>query len=748
MDKLIHRNNTSFRKSLTEVIKAIRTESDPLKYHQRIVNEYVMKYTHVRGLLVYQEMGSGKTILAASICDDVIRSGKMRKVLFISAKTLHGNFVDDYKKYLRMARPEMEDVDSYITEHCRFITLTANNMLQQVHRATTADDHVFAEESKGNIDNTLVVIDEAHNFFNGITNGSQNYIGLYELIMKARRVKILFLSGSPIMNDPFEVALCFNMLNGYFRDGTTLFGEEYDDFRRYFVSSPYADMPESTNTEIPTIKRSDKFSDRITGLVSYYGTDQEEIRKLFPRLEELIVHRVPMSVIQYATYSGARDREQDETKRGAFRVGRKPLQKPQGASSSYRVRSRQFSNFVWPKYASNTYKDDRGFEHFERFIDRLRPEDFVVVDKNVRYRRTGGIPPVEREIDKAIEKIVHGGKDEPELGLETWSPKMVQLLVNVAVHLPPGMLDEFKQLGKKEPWIPELIRKKQKIGVGPGIIYSQFLESGIAIIVKILKQYGMQEAGKNVSSAKGTFAVISGEVDPELRTELVRMVMSPDNKSGALVSLLLITAAGAEGISTNFMRHVHALEPFWHWLRLEQFFARGARLGSHTALPPEEQTVQPYLYLSDYPVVFEDKEQAKVKEQEETTDVTLYHKAIQNRILIDSFLKVMQESSIDCTVHYDKLKCRTCMPTNEPLYVENLDQDIKSPSPCQELQEEKIKAKSVIVEDDSGQREYMYTDPDLKIFEFAPELNAWHEIPPEHPDYLVVYKKIRANRSA
>lgn len=779
MDKLIPRNNTSFLKNVHEVLKSIaQDKGDPLKYHQRLVHEYLLYYPHIRGILAYWEMGAGKTLLAVSVCDSVVQneSSGYKKILFVSSKTLHGNFVGDYKKYLKMINNPIADseqeMEKYIEKNCQFITLTANNMLQQVYKSTKMEgEEIFTESiiessegadvkklreeleklnALGNLDNTFIMIDEAHNFFNGITNGSKNYIGLYQLIMEAKNIKILFLTGSPITNDPFEIGLCFNMLNGYYYESSkkskksserlTLFGEEYDDFRKYFVVHPFADQveneAETKKIPIPIIKNKEKFANRIVGLVSYYGTDQAAIQKLFPKLEELIIQKVPMSAKQYAAYAAARDKEQEESKRGMFKGSRRPLQKPQGASSSYRVRSRQISNFLYPKYASkavSTSLDEKGQIKYEKNPEGLRADTFKIVEK-----------PKKTEA-------------EEDFGLETWSPKMLQMLINISIHLPAGILDEFKKLAKTPEWMPEIIKNKQKPGIGPGIIYSQFIDSGIGIFGRILEHYGLKEIknadeAAKITSKTGTFAIISGDVPPEFRIEIVRLAISPENKNGSLLSLLLITATGAEGISTKYMRHVHAIEPFWHWSRLAQVFARAARLGSHVDLPESERTVQPYLYLSDYPAVFEDKEQMKIKTVEDTTDVTLYYKAIQNQILINSFLKTIKEVSIDCHTHYSTdakgqksdIHCKICAPTNEPLFIADLDSDMKSPSPCQELKEEKIKATSITLEDDKGVREYMYyyADKQLHILAFNPQLNAYQEIFEYHPDYYALYEKI------
>jgi len=73
-------------------------------------------------------------------------------------------------------------------------------------------------------DNKVVIIDEAHNFVSRIVNkvkkpDSLSY-RLYDYLMSAQNVKIVFLTGTPIINYPNEIAILFNMLRGYIKTWT------------------------------------------------------------------------------------------------------------------------------------------------------------------------------------------------------------------------------------------------------------------------------------------------------------------------------------------------------------------------------------------------------------------------------------------------------------------------------------------------------------------------------------------------
>lgn len=1113
------RNSTSFPKENYEFLKRIAVDKkDPLRYHQRLVYEYVIKTPWVRGLLINFKMGAGKSIMGVSICEGLLASDTNLKVIFIASKSLHNNFYDAILQYRKMmaessATPFAEaDVKSHIDSHYQFISLNASNMLTQVHRAikkdaeldaydegvfTAEDAEEFAKlEQIGNLDDTIVVVDEAHNFFNSISNGSKNAVGLYQLIMKAKNSKVIFLTGSPIVNDPFELAIAMNMIAGPLRGGYTLFGEDYMDFIKYFVGSESdTDDPAAPSKSI-ILKNRDKFINRIVGLVSYYGADDPEQRKLYPEQLPIVVERVPMSGKQYASYITARDREIEETQRGArfSNTARKPLQKPQGMSSSYRVRSRQISNFLYPNYASHSYKDSRGFLRYEKYIDKLDNANLTLNSKISSKEKT---KPTKDS--KGESKSAKDTEDELKLGLNVWSPKILKLLQNIQKHCPFKFLDSielpskpsktgkgellevesrpieetdwkqiekihnksfvdkydspikgatgfvayipstnrivayiivepltephqlkshinkapdaqktkaseahlakgyikyvrtipefqkrgiatllmttaydkfdvlsvklrkdhlvedgynkylshgFKNVGETDTHIilelsknnrdatggmderavevkimdrkniPEAIELYKKIyqevppidftdsevkvylfgykdgseksadfhaigiikpgyasinkqresanylvalgtlstsdtdkvsdlkellaiiqkdypkiylkldrkipesgymksfyedrefyvyresdgfwylrhimgakdksktkkpqstspkstqstspkstrkpGIGPGLIYSQFIDSGVKLVGKILMAHGFAEITdindvlKRKEKGGAAFAIISGEVDPDLRSEIIKIFNSPENSRGEIITVLLVTSTGAEGLDLKNIRHIHVLEPYWHWARIAQVLARGVRMGSHMSLPESERNVQPYIYLSDYPPadvinnLGDDEHIRKQMEKEDTTDVTLYTKCINNQKLIDSFYEAIQEASIDCAIHYKDRNCRMCAPTDEPLFIDDIDKDIRTPSRCQPLQEKSVIAKSITV----GDKEFMYSidsnrstaqqikPQNIHIFEYIPKLDGYDEIFENHPLYDELYNAI------
>ncbi len=269
---VIDRNSTSFAVKLLEFFRSTTwtTEWDFLKYYQNTIRLYMTEVdSGSRGLLVNVMMGLGKSITAVAVAMEFIDT---HSVLMLMAKSIQGNMMESIKKYIALrgaadpnypiARLDSANLDRWISERFSFVSMNAGNMLAQLGRAAQSEmEHDFdqALESKlgaiakmASLDNKLVIVDEAHNLFRAITHGSKNAMGFYRLVMKAKNFRIVFLTGTPIAKNPFELVPCFNMLAG-----KELFPESYKDFTEAYVAQNGGIMNKA------------QFQNRIFGMVSY-----------------------------------------------------------------------------------------------------------------------------------------------------------------------------------------------------------------------------------------------------------------------------------------------------------------------------------------------------------------------------------------------------------------------------------------------------------------------------------------------
>ena len=332
----LNRNDTSFPVKLSEYVKSVRADNSYpfLKYYQNIVR-LVLSGVNMqsRGLLIDHEMGLGKSILAIAAAIDMMPD---RQPIVLLAKSLVENMRGSIHKYVKMraeydqewplGRFSPSELDSWIGANFSFVSMNASNMLTQVGRAVSLDKKIGdVLEQVSSLDGKLLIVDEAHNLFRAIVNGSKNGIGLYHLVQKSKNLKIIFLTGTPIANDPFELVPCFNMLS----PGNPVLPEDYIEFNSLYVG------------EDGSCKNREKFQNRLFGLVSsikYKWLSVNEPRGEFPERLPLITVRVRMDHVQYTSYSLAREREREESSRpGRGTSARVALVKPKSrGASTYR----------------------------------------------------------------------------------------------------------------------------------------------------------------------------------------------------------------------------------------------------------------------------------------------------------------------------------------------------------------------------------------------------------------------------
>jgi hypothetical protein len=187
----MERNNTNFPIHNYERLKSKKfTANDIELYHQFVTRQFLIDNPEIRGVLVFFDMGTGKTRLGANNIKDNMSTG--RQIVVIAPSSVFGKFRDEFRHV---------GVD---TNNVNFISLKASNLGVQIDRLPGGDDASANSDvlRQTPLDNTLLIVDEAHNFFNAIVNGSKNAVDLYDNILSAKNLKLMFLTGSPIINDP------------------------------------------------------------------------------------------------------------------------------------------------------------------------------------------------------------------------------------------------------------------------------------------------------------------------------------------------------------------------------------------------------------------------------------------------------------------------------------------------------------------------------------------------------------------
>lgn len=105
------------------------------------------------------------------------------------------------------------------------------------------------------------------------------------------------------------------------------------------------------------------------------------------------------------------------------------------------------------------------------------------------------------------------------------------------------------------------------------LVYSNFLNGGLSLVARRLKEMQIP------------FMEITGSLTASNRQQCVELMNS------GTVKVLLISAAGSEGLDLKCVRDVVILEPHFHDVRIEQVIGRAVRFRSHDSLPPEKRNV-------------------------------------------------------------------------------------------------------------------------------------------------------------
>ena len=634
---------------------------------------------------------------------------------------------------------------------------------------------------------SVIILDEVHNFIGRIANKSDIARKLYDLLYTATDCKVVALSGTPVINRPNEIAFLMNLLRGpieritipvkaipswdeermttalrqipdidtiefnavkktllvtrnppHFR---SVYNEKGDRTAVQYVKDlpwtplasdwvkPWAskfqtevggaelalDRVSSELLEcLPTdyeafaslfldglsIKNALLFQRRIQGLVSYFkGADE---RMLPRRIDDAtMLKKVPMSTEQFNHYLAIRS---DEVKRDA-RKSRNPLRDDDNEMKTFRVNSRLACDYAIPP--------------------DLRARDVEATDEDT--------PPDKSAILEAL-------KANPERyltpkALEIYSPKLKTLLETV-----------LAEGSSKNQMIYSYFRNLEGLGV-----LSAALEANGWQEYKLAKEANQWIEDPALDPEKPAFAFYTGNEDAEQR-EYMRQIFngvgfsdnfpaslkaSVESKPTKKLSLFLITAAGAEGITLANVRHVHILEPHWNPARHDQVIGRAIRICSHAKLPVEERTVRVSFYLS----VFTD-EQAKssegtnivmvrradttVKRYEGdptevfmSTDEYLYEKAFEKEKVNSRIGLLLKQAAVDCEVHRSLHRRETPVPvcmrfdsgvTGEDLaYRPNLKQDDLDMSYLRNLQRKKRRLQKVLIK-----QMVFLVDPDTK----------------------------------
>ena len=149
--------------------------------------------------------------------------GILSKALSLSTEYIRkrgGAFLVNITKeanYKDMSTEDQQKLDEQLNEMIRskYTDLNYNGLNMRRMELLTGNF------SRNPFDNSVIVIDEAHNLISRIVNKLKKPKSipfmLYDYLMNATNAKVVLLSGTPIINYPNEIGILYNILRGYIK---------------------------------------------------------------------------------------------------------------------------------------------------------------------------------------------------------------------------------------------------------------------------------------------------------------------------------------------------------------------------------------------------------------------------------------------------------------------------------------------------------------------------------------------------
>lgn len=587
-------------------------EKERMREYQLFISKIMDYNGPYKDILVYHGLGAGKTASTINLYNVLYNSNPAWNVFILLKATLRPGWIAEMERWL-----QTED-KKFRLDNIKFISYDAPNADKSFMDAVKN-----ADTSKKN----LYIIEEAHNFIRNVYSNISSKVGkraqtIYDYIIQDKRendgVRVVLLTATPTVNKPFELGLIFNLL----RPG--IFPKSEGEFNRIYVSG-------TGGFERLNPTKKNNFQRRILGLVSYYIGSTPD----YFATKKVDYVDVPMSEYQEDIYSYFESLEDQIAK------------KSKGKSQTYMSYTRQSANFVFPPMAQGMSGENRPRPRNFKVNDKIdRGKDLEMEKEDQKYYNVQQYVDTVEKYGNTFDSYLNDAYQKDKKNGYTLADDILKIREKYVYDLTEFTEKEEKRSSLFDAMyncsakfimvIINILRSP-----GPVLVYSNYvLMEGLQIFKIYLKYFGFG-VFKDVNSGVDDFRYMEyhGGIDVEQRGKNIKQYNVIENKYGKIVKIIMISPAGAEGVSLFNTRQVHIIEPYWHEVRIEQMIGRAIRLCSHKELPMNERHVDVYRYKS----VRKNQVDKKI-----TADQLIENLARSKQGLLQSFEDAVKEAAIDC----------------------------------------------------------------------------------------------------
>ena len=517
--------------------------------------------------------------------------------------------------------------------------------------------------------NRLIIIDEIHNIRQSKDNSNKLVSNeLIKLVKNVDNLKLLFMSATPMFNDYKEIIFLINILNLNDRRSIIELKDVFASDGSFIVNSNGEQVglelfTRKINGYVSYIKGDNPLSFPFRILPNDFAKNNSILNKKYPEFKinanplkesltlfDIYVNNTNISPYQEFVYNIILKNnisKFDEEKINAMEsFGYTLLQKPL-----------ECLNIVFPNSKLENYLAEKMIYYSNNIVEVVQNINIEEINLLVNIKTIVGKSAINNIMtyqESQAPKSRYDYKFKPEFLKNT-----------------PSNMFEYDNIGKYSFKIKAIIDSLMG-SQGPVIVYSQFIDSGLIPIALALEAMGFTRYGNNkslfanspneeldINSYKkksevlqsgqrfrgAKYVIISGNsnISPDIVSDL-KACTDSNNVDGENVKVILLSAAGSEGLDFKYIRQIHILEPWYNINREEQIIGRAIRTCSHKDLPLNKRNVQIFMHGT------------LLSNANESVDLLIYRKAEEKAKIIGNITRVLKEHSIDCYLNYEQQK--------------------------------------------------------------------------------------------
>lgn len=663
----------------TDKYKTVKQPLDHQRFVQRWI-ELLNTESSLRGILLYHQLGTGKTCTSLFAYNKLFHLSKNWNVFILIKNTLSKTWENGILECLE---------DGEIRKNITIINYDGKveNFLKKL------------EEKRRHGVNDLFIIDEVHNLITNAVNNIYHpnerigrgiiiYRKVQEILKSNPNSRILAVTATPAINTPFELGMLFNLIH------PNLFPESIEDFDQLFL--PNEQIQEN---------RINLFQRRIAPYVSYVVPRGSGFALRNNHLLKCRMSKTQDSVYRIKHYHEQKvkliqSKQHGNTGQTAYGEG------------SFNIFTRQACNGIIPNIDSDfnsSTRHSRAIKENEDVFNTLtenqlkklqRLQQVEEYDGDLRKLKKEALNEIvtSTNILNAFMQKIRSYWEKMNLS----SPNLQDDLAKLQ-QIYTTTLDDYRKKHPQENYhkmegtiakmvVTEFIKtlyddknhsKFSLVLVSMftvsikmlHILLMIFLSPGITIVYSNwVHAEGLQYFKEFIHIAGMTnYREFNGDMSIEERAKTQELVNASNNKNGKKYKILLLSVAGSEGISIHNVRQIHIIEPYFQQVRSIQVCGRGIRQYSHNDLPESERVVDVFEYLAELH-----------DNSFDTIDLQIYDKAMKKQNTLNAFLTGMQRVAIDCN-RYDESGGKFCFrfeddvmikPSPGAMYLPNIEKDL------------------------------------------------------------------------